>query len=86
MALLARRRGAADGRAAVLFALANAVVIAAYRVDDALGARASGAPFAYTLWVFVLSAAPTLAWLSRFGVLRLPTRQQALRATGGAAC
>jgi drug/metabolite transporter (DMT)-like permease len=46
----------ASGRAhprATLFALANAVVIAAYTVIDAKGARLSGSPVAYTLWFFV---------------------------------
>ncbi len=86
VALLARRRGAAEERAAVLFALANAVVIAAYTINDAVGARASGSPVGYALWLFVLSAVPTLLWLRRFGVLRLPTRRQALRAAAGAAC
>ena len=68
--LLARHRGGAQERAAVLFALANAVVIAGYTVNDAIGARVSDSPVGYALVVFVLSAAPTLLWLRRFGVLR----------------
>jgi drug/metabolite transporter (DMT)-like permease len=40
---------------ATLFALANAVVIAAYTLIDAQGARLSGAPVGYTLWFFVAS-------------------------------
>jgi drug/metabolite transporter (DMT)-like permease len=46
----------ASGRAhprATLFAVANAVVIAAYTVIDAKGARLSGSPVAYVLWFFV---------------------------------
>ena len=86
VALLARRRADAGERAAVLFALANAVVIAGYTVNDAMGARDSGAPFGYALWVFVLSVVPTLAWLRRFGVLSLPSRRELIRSTGGAAC
>ena len=86
VALLARRRGEPAERTAVLFALANAVVIASYTLNDAIGARESGSPVAYTLWTFALSAVPTLLWLSRFGVLRRPHRVQALRAAGGAAC
>lgn len=86
VALLARRRADAEERAAVLFALANAAVIAAYTVNDAVGARESGAPFGYALWVFMLSAPPTLIWLGRFGVLAWPTRVEAMRSAGGAAC
>src|SRR5512138_847157 len=46
----------ASGKAhprATLFALGNAVVIAAYTLIDAKGARASGSPVAYALWFFV---------------------------------
>jgi len=43
----------AHHRSATLYALANAVVIAAYTLIDAQGARASGAPVSYTLWFFV---------------------------------
>jgi drug/metabolite transporter (DMT)-like permease len=46
----------ASGKAhprATAFALANAVVIAAYTLIDAKGARASGSPVAYALWFFV---------------------------------
>ena len=84
--LLARPRDGASGRAAVPFALANAVVIAAYTVNDAVGARASAAPFAYALWTFLLSVVPTVLWLRRFGVLRAPSAREAARAAGGAAC
>ncbi|HET9018389.1 MAG TPA: DMT family transporter [Acetobacteraceae bacterium] len=86
VALLARRRVDAAERAAVLFALANAAVIAAYTVNDAVGARESGTPFGYALWVFLCSTPPTLIWLGRFGVLAWPTRTEALRSGGGAAC
>lgn len=40
-------------RRSLAFALGNACVIAAYTLIDAQGARASGAPVAYTLWFFV---------------------------------
>lgn len=40
-------------RRATLFAVGNAVVIAAYTIIDAQGARASGAPVSYTVWFFV---------------------------------
>ena len=40
-------------RRATFFAVANAVVIAAYTLVDGQGARASGAPVSYTLWFFI---------------------------------
>jgi len=46
----------ASGRAhprATGFAIANAIVIAAYTLIDAKGARASGSPVSYALWFFV---------------------------------
>jgi drug/metabolite transporter (DMT)-like permease len=49
--ILAFAAGSHDRRATA-FAVANAVVIAAYTLIDAQGARASGAPVAYTLWFF----------------------------------
>jgi len=83
---LARRRGAPGERAAVRLALANAVVIAAYTLNDAVGARVSGAPLTYVLWLFPLTAVPTLLWLHRYAVPRRPTWRDALRGLGGAAC
>lgn len=53
---------------AVGYALANAMVIVAYTLVDGIGARNSGHAIAYTLWVFVLTAAlllPMRAW--RYG-------------------
>jgi len=50
--ILAFASGKHDRRA-TLFAAANAVVIAAYTLIDAEGARSSGAPVSYTLWFFV---------------------------------
>ena len=47
---------------AVPYALANAGVIAFYTLVDGVGARKSGAPLAYTMWLFLLSAAPMLLW------------------------
>jgi drug/metabolite transporter (DMT)-like permease len=86
VALLARRRGVPGERAATLLALANAVVIAAYTVNDGMGARISQAPLAYTLWLFPLTAIPTLLWLHRKDRLIRPTPREALRGLGGAAC
>jgi drug/metabolite transporter (DMT)-like permease len=70
----------------VLFALGNAVVIAVYTINDALGARASGSPFAYTLWMFLLTALPGIAWLLRDRRLRLPRPGETLRGLGGGGC
>jgi drug/metabolite transporter (DMT)-like permease len=56
------RRG---NRKGVAFALLNAVVIAAYTVIDGLGVRRSGAPAAYTLWIFLVSGVPFAAWTLR---------------------
>ena len=55
----------ASGKAhprATLFALANAVVIAAYTVIDAKGVRVSGSPVAYTLWFFIANGVVIYAW------------------------
>ncbi|MBW8269131.1 EamA family transporter [Caldovatus aquaticus] len=83
--LLALGRRAADpAAAAVACALANAAVIAAYTLVDAAGARAAGDPVAYTLWLFVLMAFPTVPVLLRFR-LAVPGRAEAARALGGGA-
>ncbi|UTY59979.1 EamA family transporter [Massilia sp. erpn] len=47
---------------ATLFALLNAVAITAYTLVDGIGARKSGAPAAYTMYLFVLTAFGLLAW------------------------
>jgi drug/metabolite transporter (DMT)-like permease len=86
VAALARRRGVPGERTAVRLALANAVVIAAYTLNDALGARISGTPLAYTLWLFPLSALPTLLWLHRDGLPCLPSWREVRRGMGGAGC
>ena len=56
------RRG---NRKGVALALANAVVIAGYTLIDGLGVRRSGAPAAYTLWIFLVSGVPLGAWALR---------------------
>jgi drug/metabolite transporter (DMT)-like permease len=58
-------RGGRENRKGVAFALANAVVIAGYTLIDGLGVRRSGAPAAYTLWIFVVSGVPLAAWALR---------------------
>ncbi len=59
-----RRAGARRGATAapVALSLANAAVITAYTLVDGVGARLSGHAAAYTLWVFLLTAPPLLAW------------------------
>ena len=47
-----------DSRASTRWALANAVIIAVYTLVDAAGARASGSPEGYVVWLFVLDALP----------------------------
>lgn len=57
-------------RAAVAFALANAVVIAAYSIIDGAGSRVSGNVGSYIAWLFVLDAIP-------FSLYMLATRRTA---------
>jgi drug/metabolite transporter (DMT)-like permease len=70
MMLAARRshvRGApgASQRRATVFALATACVIATYTMIDGAGVRRSGAPAAYTMWIFLLAGAAVTAWAAR---------------------
>ncbi len=74
------------GGSAVPVALANAAVIAAYTLVDAAGARASGHAVAYTLWLFVLLALPTVPVLLRFRLPEPPRLAEAARGLGGGAC
>jgi drug/metabolite transporter (DMT)-like permease len=73
-------------RVTVRLALANAVVIAAYSLHDAVGAWLSAAPLTYTLWLFPLTAVPTLLWLHRRAAQRWRTLREARRGLGGAGC
>jgi drug/metabolite transporter (DMT)-like permease len=57
-------------------------VIAAYTLVDAAGARASGHAVAYTLWLFVLMAVPTVPVLLRFRIA-VPGGAEVARALGG---
>ena len=43
-------------------ALLNAVAVAAYTLIDGTGVRLSGHPASYTMWMFLLTAPPILAW------------------------
>jgi drug/metabolite transporter (DMT)-like permease len=53
--------GPSRGRG-TLYSLLNALAIAAYTLVDGIGVRKSGAPAAYTMWLFLLSASGLLAW------------------------
>jgi drug/metabolite transporter (DMT)-like permease len=55
-----RRPGRGKG---VALALLNALVIAGYTLIDGAGVRRSGAPAAYTLWVFLLTGLPLALWV-----------------------
>jgi drug/metabolite transporter (DMT)-like permease len=48
---------------AVAPALCNSVVIAAYTLVDGAGARHSGSPLAYTLWIYVLIGPLLVLWV-----------------------
>ncbi len=63
LGMAVRKRG--ENRNGVALALVNAVVIAAYTLIDGLGVRRSGAPAAYTLWIFLISGVPLAAWALR---------------------
>lgn len=52
-------------RRATFYALLNAAVIAAYTMIDGVGVRKSGTPAAYTMWLFVLTAAMLLLCSTR---------------------
>lgn len=43
-------------------ALLNALAVAAYTLIDGTGVRLSGYPVSYTMWMFLLTAPPILAW------------------------
>ncbi|HHY50723.1 MAG TPA: EamA family transporter [Alphaproteobacteria bacterium] len=61
LSLALRGRAAGNGRGIAL-ALTNAAVIASYTLVDGAGARLSGAPLSYTLWLNVLAGIPFLSW------------------------
>lgn len=61
LSLAALARGAGGSASGLWLAVANACVIACYTLSDGIGARASGAPVGYTLWIFALTAPPVVA-------------------------
>ncbi len=58
---MGRRPGQGAG---VALALCNGVVIAGYTLIDGAGVRRSGAPAAYTLWIFLSAGVPLAAWVA----------------------
>lgn len=60
--LLMDRRTSSLSARTTRFALINAVVIASYILVDGTGARLSGNPVAYTMWIFLLTAPAILIW------------------------
>jgi drug/metabolite transporter (DMT)-like permease len=58
-----RALGHAPSRSAVVFALANAAVIALYTLIDGHGARVAGNAWSYIVWLFVLDGIPFTAWM-----------------------
>jgi drug/metabolite transporter (DMT)-like permease len=85
--IVALASGAHDRRATA-FALANAVVIGAYTLIDAAGARASAAPVSYTLWFFVANGVVITAMGLALRGRAVPAylRRHWLRAAAGGAC
>jgi drug/metabolite transporter (DMT)-like permease len=51
-----------NDRKGIYLALLNALIIAGYTLIDGVGVRRSGAPAAYTLWVFLLTGLPLTLW------------------------
>lgn len=85
--IIAFASGAHDRRATG-FALANAVVIGAYTLIDAAGARASAAPVSYTLWFFVANGVVITGIGCGMRGRAVPAylRRHWLRAAAGGAC
>jgi drug/metabolite transporter (DMT)-like permease len=75
-------------RRATAFALANAVVIAAYTLIDGQGARASGAPASYAMWFFVANGVviALFGFARRGSAVSAHWRAYWRRALAGGAC
>jgi drug/metabolite transporter (DMT)-like permease len=79
--------GTLKDRRGMRLAFLNALVIAGYTLIDGLGVRKSGAPAAYTLWVFLLAGAPLAVWvisMRRATFVSYIGRHWALGLAGGA--
>jgi drug/metabolite transporter (DMT)-like permease len=72
--------GGGDGggdRRSTVFALLTACVIASYTLIDGAGVRRSGAPAAYTMWIFLLTGTSVTAWAARGRVRALAAAARA---------
>jgi len=80
-----RALGHAPSRGAVVFALANAAVIALYTLIDGHGARVSGNAWSYIVWLFVLDGIPFSLWMlaRRRASFIAHLRRRSLRALAG---
>jgi drug/metabolite transporter (DMT)-like permease len=77
---------AAASRLGTALAILNAGVIATYTVIDGIGVRASGAPAAYAMWLFLLNAVPLVGWAllaRRRALLAYAARNWRLGLAGG---
>jgi drug/metabolite transporter (DMT)-like permease len=85
---LLRSKNGQNGLTSTLFALGNAVIIAAYTFNDGVGVRLSGNAIAYNLWLFILTVIPLLIIVTRSGTARLADalRQRWAIALGGGFC
>ncbi len=73
-------------RGGVSAALLNACVIATYTLIDGAGVRLSGAPIAYSCWLFALNALPLVGWAllaRRRALLAYARRNLGLGLVGG---
>jgi len=62
LGLLLANPSGANATKTTRLALLNAATVATYTLVDGSGVRVSGQPAAYTMWMFVLTAPPILAW------------------------
>lgn len=62
LALLLAKPSAIDTARTTRLALLNAATVAAYTIVDGTGVRVAAHPASYTMWMFILTAPPILAW------------------------
>jgi drug/metabolite transporter (DMT)-like permease len=88
LGILSMAAGPSAGqRKGLILALVNAGVIAGYTLIDGWGVRQSGAPAAYTLWIFLLTGLPLATWAlvtRRVEFCRYVLRNGRLGLVGGA--
>lgn len=87
MGLARTPAGGTAQRRSTRFALLTACVIALYTMIDGAGVRRSGAPAAYTMWIFLLTGLALTAWSARGRVRALAQAARArplLLPVGGA--